>query len=380
MTSPKRIAANRQNARRSTGPRTPAGRQKSCMNALKHGLDAQTVVLPGEDDAAYRARLDAWRAEHRPRNQDEEALLERAVALSWQLDRAIAVQAVRLTECIRHARSDDARRRQAESDAVGAAEVGRRLLDGPPAPRFTIDRIARRLAMLYASPFWSQYTPLVDINRLRGKRLVMPMHPDDPGHPRRLFRRLESTAAGCSTAGSSGARRWRWAPAGRGTSGSAVRLLGREPVDALDDPRVQAIYLCCFVLDPAGPRVFTDQAVETTRREFDAVLQLLTAQGVRDRVPPGRDEARRRLLALVAGVVAGLEVRSAAHGERAEFRAASAADRLAIDGSAEGERLRKLQSRLLHSLLRTIDHLRQARRDPAARDSDPETPRPGGAN
>jgi hypothetical protein len=340
------------------------------MNALKHGLDAKTIVLPGEDQAAYRARLEAWRAEHRPRNPEEDDILERAVALSWQLDRAIAVQAAHTGERIRLAQSDDARRQQAEADAAEAAEVGQRLLDGPPAPKFKIDKIAKRLAMMYASPFWSQYTPLVDINRLRGKRLVMPVHPDDPEHPARLLRWLESSAAGCRSL----LDRWAelrdaleagpcWTAAQRL---AAVRLLGLEPVDALEDPRVQAIYLACFVLDPEGPRVFTDQAVETTRREFNAFLQLLGAQGARQRKPRNREAARSGLRALVDGVVEVLEARLAGLEARAADRAATAADRLAFDTTAEGDRRHRLQIRLLHALLRTLDELTRARRRPEA--------------
>jgi hypothetical protein len=40
MTSPAQIQANRRNARRSTGPRTPLGRQASSQNARRHGLTA----------------------------------------------------------------------------------------------------------------------------------------------------------------------------------------------------------------------------------------------------------------------------------------------------------------------------------------------------
>ena len=40
MTSPAQIKANRGNARRSTGPRTPLGRQASSQNARRHGLTA----------------------------------------------------------------------------------------------------------------------------------------------------------------------------------------------------------------------------------------------------------------------------------------------------------------------------------------------------
>lgn len=55
MTSERQIAANRANARRSTGPRTADGKAVSCLNATTHGLTAKLVVLPAEDQAAFEA-------------------------------------------------------------------------------------------------------------------------------------------------------------------------------------------------------------------------------------------------------------------------------------------------------------------------------------
>ena len=56
MTSPAQIRANRQNARRSTGPRTPLGRSASSQNARRHGL---TAAPPAEAVLAHlRAILD----------------------------------------------------------------------------------------------------------------------------------------------------------------------------------------------------------------------------------------------------------------------------------------------------------------------------------
>jgi hypothetical protein len=49
----KQIAANRRNARRSTGPRTAAGKAISSCNAFRHGLS-----LPPEIDAAAKAVID----------------------------------------------------------------------------------------------------------------------------------------------------------------------------------------------------------------------------------------------------------------------------------------------------------------------------------
>src|SRR4051794_33284807 len=56
VTSPARLAANRANALRSTGPRTPEGRARSSMNATRHGLTSRLLVGlrfgPFADDAA----------------------------------------------------------------------------------------------------------------------------------------------------------------------------------------------------------------------------------------------------------------------------------------------------------------------------------------
>jgi hypothetical protein len=44
-TSQARIDANRRNAKRSTGARTPEGRRRSSQNALKHGLRSRAIVI-----------------------------------------------------------------------------------------------------------------------------------------------------------------------------------------------------------------------------------------------------------------------------------------------------------------------------------------------
>ena len=49
MTTEAQIEANRANAQKSTGPRTPEGKATVAQNAVKHGLLARTAVLHGED-------------------------------------------------------------------------------------------------------------------------------------------------------------------------------------------------------------------------------------------------------------------------------------------------------------------------------------------
>ena len=55
MTSFRQIEANRRNARKSTGPTTEAGKQRSRCNAVRHGLTAETVIGALEDAEDYKA-------------------------------------------------------------------------------------------------------------------------------------------------------------------------------------------------------------------------------------------------------------------------------------------------------------------------------------
>ena len=81
LSAAERAAISRQNGRKSTGPRSVEGKARSRFNALKHGLKAKTVVLPGEDAQEYQGRLDAWIADLQPTNDVEHTLVERAVTI-----------------------------------------------------------------------------------------------------------------------------------------------------------------------------------------------------------------------------------------------------------------------------------------------------------
>src|SRR5712692_1565455 len=51
MPTEAQINANRLNAQKSTGPKTPEGKAASSLNALKSGIDAWSHIIPGEDPA-----------------------------------------------------------------------------------------------------------------------------------------------------------------------------------------------------------------------------------------------------------------------------------------------------------------------------------------
>jgi hypothetical protein len=55
MASLSQIEANRRNALKSAGPKTKAGKRRSCRNAVRHGLTAETVIEVLEDPQDYRA-------------------------------------------------------------------------------------------------------------------------------------------------------------------------------------------------------------------------------------------------------------------------------------------------------------------------------------
>ena len=92
MASDAKIQANRRNALRSTGPRTPEGKRRSSLNAIRHGLLAQAVVLPEEDEREFlRLRRDLW-ADFQPVGAMEEQLVEKIAAEMWRYQRLLLVE------------------------------------------------------------------------------------------------------------------------------------------------------------------------------------------------------------------------------------------------------------------------------------------------
>jgi hypothetical protein len=85
MTSERQKAANRANARHSTGPKTPEGKAVVRLNACRHGLFARDVVLPEEDADAFEDLWNQVRANLSPEGPIEEFLVDRVVNAMWRL-------------------------------------------------------------------------------------------------------------------------------------------------------------------------------------------------------------------------------------------------------------------------------------------------------
>jgi hypothetical protein len=93
MTSDKQNRANRRNAQRSTGPKTPEGKEAVRLNATKHGLRSQEVLLPGEDGEALKELDENLRAELQPVGEMENLLVDGIIAAHWRLRRLRRVEA-----------------------------------------------------------------------------------------------------------------------------------------------------------------------------------------------------------------------------------------------------------------------------------------------
>src|SRR3982750_4530634 len=93
MATEAQLRANRANSLRSTGPRSVEGKSASRFNALKHGVDAHSIVIPGEDPADYDALAASYEDRYEPRNIDERFLLDIMLGADWQKQRLQRVEA-----------------------------------------------------------------------------------------------------------------------------------------------------------------------------------------------------------------------------------------------------------------------------------------------
>jgi hypothetical protein len=93
-----RALANRANALLSTGPRTDSGKQRSSLNALRHGLTAASAVLPSEDQAAYDNHRRGFFNEYQPATPTETQLTQELADTAWRLNRIPSLEADLLSQ------------------------------------------------------------------------------------------------------------------------------------------------------------------------------------------------------------------------------------------------------------------------------------------
>jgi hypothetical protein len=87
MVSEKKLIANRNNAQKSTGPRTKEGKEKSSQNARTHGLFCHALLLPHEDKIIFAGFRDSYLLALKPQNLPELQLVDQIVSCVWRLRR-----------------------------------------------------------------------------------------------------------------------------------------------------------------------------------------------------------------------------------------------------------------------------------------------------
>jgi hypothetical protein len=128
--------ANKANAARSTGAKTPQGKLTCSLNAVKHGMTARTIFfLPGEDQAAYDDFVNLWITELGAVTSAECTHIEMAVYSLLRFERARNALGVEGTRTIRNIASTQA-------DRI-AGEVRDLMPQLPLDPRRVVDELRK---------------------------------------------------------------------------------------------------------------------------------------------------------------------------------------------------------------------------------------------
>jgi hypothetical protein len=162
MSTETQINANRLNAQKSTGPKTPEGKEKVSQNAVTHGLTAARPILMTEDPDQYdRLRDDIFR-QYAPVGTYETSLTERAVNTFWRLQRASTFEIFITDSLLMQAKS--------ASDGIGSVTDGV-LLAAAVEHDFSKERVLQRIQRYELNIERSYFRTLKELRQLQSQRL-----------------------------------------------------------------------------------------------------------------------------------------------------------------------------------------------------------------
>jgi len=196
MATEAQIAANRRNAQKSTGPRTPQGKAAVAKNPLKHGLLARQEVIDTEDQAEFDTCRDQILQELAPEGPIESILAERIVTLSWRLRRTACIQNQTIEALTRPKNLTPLQKRLQALLPKGCAPLHPDPGDSDPeialgrmAIRdFSNERVLDRLLLYERRMENSFYKTLLELQRLRLMRKLNPTaEPDAQNNPKSLL-------------------------------------------------------------------------------------------------------------------------------------------------------------------------------------------------
>src|SRR5216684_4128408 len=125
--SERKQTANRTNAQKSTGPKTRAGKEKSKMNAVKHGILCDQLIIMGgegqEDLTAFEELLAGLRAHYQPVGPLEDILVQMMTGYLWKGRRAQRYEGGAIQRQIEHQQDLETARREGRfQEALAAGE------------------------------------------------------------------------------------------------------------------------------------------------------------------------------------------------------------------------------------------------------------------
>jgi len=350
MTTQRKIEANRRNAQHSTGPRTETGKNKVKFNALKHGMTAETVVLPNEDAAAYNERLETWTRELNPPGKMGHYLAERVVRVSWQLDRADFHERDRLAKRLREAPAERERARDLavtslmnrlfdEAEATGHSGGPDLSREGPANVLAQLEASAEGCRRLLAE--WTAIKEELDGETDADQETVEPLK--------------DLVLIG---------------------QGRVLRLLGLTDGQAAIQARIDGRVAAIVQIQALAQEEMIAQFFAQTREEdpdcLEDDLPEPDDRNVRAAIDSRQVAAlKRNLRSVVEGETRRLEALLAEHEVQEDGEDGVIDNEAAFDDSPEGERVHRYQSRWSRLLLRTLDAIGDLRKQSTLEASDP---------
>jgi hypothetical protein len=82
--SEKKLATNRANAKKSTGPVSIVSRRNSSRNSTRHGILADVVLLEGESRDRFIALVNSFVIEFQPATPTEETMVQKIAVAHWR--------------------------------------------------------------------------------------------------------------------------------------------------------------------------------------------------------------------------------------------------------------------------------------------------------
>ncbi len=92
MASKQKRKVAQRNGAKAAGSKTPQGIQNSAMNALRHGLTSQTLVLANESPSKFAELLQMYIDKFQPQDGVEMNLVDEMVAARWRQQRGWVIQ------------------------------------------------------------------------------------------------------------------------------------------------------------------------------------------------------------------------------------------------------------------------------------------------